>query len=552
MGCRPPGPFQGEALNRLEERVVIVAPIGRDAAVATGILKEAGMVAVACPDLGALLAEIDRGAGVAVLTEEAVQDVDRAALVAWLAAQPPWSDFPFVLLTRQGGGLERNPVALQLMEVLGNVSFLERPFHPSTLVSVVRMALRARRRQYDARARLEELRKTRDAAKAAQRAAEQSDRAKSRFLAAASHDLRQPLQSLVLLAGALSMREFGASEHALVGEMQRSLSALKKLLDAILDISKLDAGIVAPQVREVTIGDVLERIRDEYRERAAQKSVEWRVARCRAVVRTDPALLERILRNLVENALRYTRQGKIVVGCRRRGDRLLVQVCDSGPGIPEDKRHEIFEEFTQLSNPERDRELGLGLGLAIVRRLSELLHHPVSLRSELGRGSAFTIDLPRARGGETPPAAGETERAARAAPGGAVLAIDDDAIVRAALVAMIEAWGHRVVAASSGDDALRQLNGGSAAPDVVIADYRLRAGETGPDAVQRVRRHLGRDVPAVVLTGDTSPAVLRDAHARGLRLLHKPVLPTDLRRALDEVAPHAPGFGHAAPPDPAN
>ncbi|HEY0833534.1 MAG TPA: hybrid sensor histidine kinase/response regulator [Azospirillum sp.] len=518
------------------ERVLILAPAGRDAAVACAILREAGLTGHACADLGELVAELENGAGGAVLTEEALRQSDTGTLKAWIAAQPSWSDFPFVLLTRRGGGPERNPLALRLIELLGNVTFLERPFHPTTLAAIVRMAVRGRLRQYEACARLDDLRLAREEAEAARHVAELAANSKSRFLAAASHDLRQPLQSLLLFAEVLSSGRLGDRERRSMDSIERALGALKMLLDAILDISKLDAGIIGVELAAVSIREVLAQIEGEYAGRAAERRLRFRVLSCNAVVRTDPALLGRILRNLVENALRYTPHGRILVGCRRRGDGLHVQVLDTGIGIARDKQKDIFEEFVQVANSERDREQGLGLGLAIVRRLSELLGHRITVRSTLGRGSSFTLELPLAR-----PATDAREPAGPAHPVPArngprtVLVIDDDVIVLMGLVAMLEDWGQRTLSASSREEAMERLRASGAMPDLILADYRLRAGETGLDVVEHIWRHAGRKVPAILLTGDTAPAVLREAHDRGLRLLHKPVLPPDLKRAFEET-----------------
>ena len=519
------------------ERVLILAPGGRDAALASAILREAGLTSDVCANLDALVAELGRGAGVAVLTEEALRSTDAGALVAWITAQPPWSDFPFVLLTRQGGGPERNPLALRLMDLLGNVTFMERPFHPITLAAMVRMALRGRRRQYEARARLEELRLAREEALRAQHAAEMAAHSKSRFLAAASHDLRQPLQSLFLFAEVLSSGHLGDHERHSMQSIERALGALKMLLDAILDVSKLDAGIIGVERSDVPMREILGHIAGEYAGRAAGRRLDFRVVSCDAVVHTDPALLGRILRNLVENALRYTQQGRILVGCRRRGDRLVVQVTDTGIGIAQEKQQDIFEEFVQVGNSERDREQGLGLGLAIVRRLSELLGHPVTVRSTLGRGSTFTLELPLVRPAERvpPPSDAPCRAMARRDGSRVVLVIDDDAIVLMGLVAMMDSWGQRTLAANSRDEAVDRLQASGMVPDLILADYRLRAGETGLDVIDDVWRRVGREIPAILLTGDTAPAVLREAHARGLRLLHKPILPPELKRAVEET-----------------
>lgn len=513
-----------------DERVLILAPAGRDAHVAESILADAGILGQSCRDLSDLLLELACGAGAAVITEEVFKGGDIRSLSAWLEAQPSWSDFPIILLTRQGGGPERSRQALDLMDLLRNVTFLERPFHPTTLIAVVQTALRSRRRQYDARTRLEALSAATAAAAAAQAAAEQANRSKSHVLAAASHDLRQPLQSLFLLTGKLAAGSLGPPERETVDNLGRALAAMKVLLDAMLDVSKLDAGIVAVSRRDIRVSDLLNDIAASYRDRALQQKLDLRVVSCSAVVHSDAALLARILRNYVENALRYTRRGRVLVGCRRRGGHLLIQVTDTGIGIPAEKQREIFEEYVQVDNSARDREQGLGLGLAIVRRISELLAHPVSVRSELGRGSTFAVAVPLAAAPAM--AAPPLPEPDAPQPWRLVLVIDDDALVLMGLVAMLERWGARTLSASSGLEAVEKLRGSTTLPDLIIADYRLRRGETGFAAIDGVRRAAGHPIPALLLTGDTAPDILRDARSRDLRLLHKPVSPADLRRAL--------------------
>lgn len=226
--------------------------------------------------------------------------------------------------------------------------------------------------------------------------AEQAAEAKSKFLAAASHDLRQPVQALFMLVASLAAGHFTAREQTIVGHLGRALEALKDLLDALLDVSRLDAGQIVPDIQAVPIREVLERVAADFASRAQAKGLKFSVVQSSAVVLTDPMQFIRILRNLVENALRYTQAGGILIGCRRRGDQLIVEVLDTGVGIPPDKLQEIFDEFVQLANPARTRDLGLGLGLSIVKRLCEILGHRIEVRSVLGRGSVFSVAMPTA------------------------------------------------------------------------------------------------------------------------------------------------------------
>jgi signal transduction histidine kinase len=224
--------------------------------------------------------------------------------------------------------------------------------------------------------------------------AEQANRSKSRFLAAASHDIRQPVQSLMLFVSVLRGRLENRPEAGLLATVDQALQTLKRLLDGILDLSKLEAGVVTASVRSIPVAEILDGLAAEYMPRAGERGLRLGVVRCSARVRSDPLLLSRMVRNLVENALRYTESGRILVGCRRRGRRLRVEVHDTGVGIPEDRVAEVFEEFVQIGNQERDGDKGLGLGLAIVRRLAQLLHHPLDVRSRPGHGSTFAVDVP--------------------------------------------------------------------------------------------------------------------------------------------------------------
>jgi two-component system, sensor histidine kinase len=253
----------------------------------------------------------------------------------------------------------------------------------------------------------------------------------------------------------------------------------------------------------------------------------------RAVVRSDATLLERILRNLVHNAIRYTNAGGVVVGCRRRGDAVRIAVCDSGVGIEAMHLSDIFQEFYQVANPERDRTRGLGLGLAIVDRLARLLNHPLDVVSVPGRGSVFSITVPRGEAATAEPYPSPPVEVFEGKLGGAlVVVIDDEAAVLDGMREVLQQWGCRPVLADSADEALSQLAGAKSRPAAVIADYRLRAGETGTAAIERIRSAHGSDIPGVIITGDTAPDRLREAEASGYHLLHKPVRPVRLRALL--------------------
>jgi signal transduction histidine kinase/ActR/RegA family two-component response regulator len=371
------------------------------------------------------------------------------------------------------------------------------------------------------------------------REAEAANRAKSQFLAAASHDLRQPLHALGLFAAALTTRTRDSDVQPLVGSLNASVEALEALFAQLLDLSRLDAGALTPERCAVPLAPLLERLRADFAPLAASRGLALTVVRTRLAAHTDPTMLERILRNLIANALRYTESGGVVVGVRRRAGALRVDVVDSGVGIAAADRERVFEEFVQLGRARRAdaSSRGMGLGLAIVRRLARLLDHPLDLASVPGRGSRFSITLPasavrRARF-DAP--------AALAVAGGArfdtkhVVVIDDDSAVVAAMRALFAAWGARVTGAADVRGAFAALRDCEPAPDLVVADLRLAAGASGVDAIAALREGLGADIPALVVSGDTSEAARAEVAAAGVTLLAKPVVAAALRRAAERA-----------------
>jgi two-component system, sensor histidine kinase len=356
--------------------------------------------------------------------------------------------------------------------------------------------------------------------------AKEAEADKARFLAAASHDLRQPVQSLFLLVDVLRNAVEGEPAARTVEAAWEATKALRGLLDSLLDIARLDAGLVSPQVMPIPLQPLLERLAGEAQPEAARKGLRLRTVPTRAAVSSDAVLLERILRNLVENALRYTDRGGILLGCRRRGEHLRIEVVDTGRGIPAEKIDEVFKEFVQLENDERDRRKGIGLGLAIVRRLAALLGHRVDVRSRLGHGTRFSVEL---YGGHLRPMCADSKHLPRHLEG-RVLVIEDEAEVAQALAVGLEQAGLQVVLAANAEQAL--FSPADAQPDVIIADFRLRGGRTGLQAIEAVRDHFGTAIPGVLLTGDTSLESLKQAGASGSPLLHKPVT---LDQLLDVV-----------------
>ena len=363
-------------------------------------------------------------------------------------------------------------------------------------------------------------------------AAEAADRGKTQFLAAASHDLRQPLHAMGLFAATLSARVQDRDVRNLVTSINASVEALEQLFSALLDISKLDTGAVVPSRNAFPLAPLLARLEHEMAPLAAAKDLRLAVVATRAWVDSDPVLLERILANLVSNAIRYTPHGGVVVGARRRGNRIALEVWDSGVGIGPSERERIFEEFYQIGNLERHSSKGMGLGLSITRRLANLLGHGLRVDSRPGLGSRFTVELPRAAA-ESPSAPAPLAFAPSEQPpllaGAQVAVIDDELAVVDGMRALYSAWGADVVAATSGDDLLAALGETGRYPDLIVADYRLTRGEFGSDVVARLRDELGLPIPAVLISGDLSVSAQRDMRRLDCEVLVKPVLPGELR-----------------------
>jgi two-component system, sensor histidine kinase len=366
----------------------------------------------------------------------------------------------------------------------------------------------------------------------ARREADEANRAKSRFLAAASHDLRQPMHALGLFVSAVRRHVSAGEGQHLVDRIQASVEATEMLFNALLDISRLDAGVLTPKIKTFALDPMLERLASEYSAYAQEKGLQLRVRSCSQVVKSDPTLLERVIRNYLANALRYTQRGGVLLGCRKRGDSLRIEVWDRGCGIPQDKLDDVFKEFYQLGNPERDRAKGLGLGLAIVRRIGELLDNPVRALSRVGKGSCFSIEVPLAMRSAQEPAVSENVLLDDSVLIGAfVMVIDDEADVREALQVLLKQWGCHALSADSRMEALAKLRQLDRAPDAILSDHRLREGETGSDVIRAIRSEWG-DAPAALITGDTAPDRLQEAAASGYQLLHKPLNANSLKATL--------------------
>lgn len=360
--------------------------------------------------------------------------------------------------------------------------------------------------------------------------AEQANRSKSRFLAAASHDLRQPMSALALYVSVLKTR-VTPEDASLVERIQNCCDSMTELLTDLLDVSKLDAGVVTPRLTDFPVDDFLSALHSVHAAEAAVKGLRLRLHRCQGVVaRTDQILLGRIVNNLIANAIRYTATGGVLIACRRHANTHWIEVWDSGIGIPANKTEAIFEEFIQLGDDARNR--GSGLGLAIVRKTAALLGLKVVLRSRPGRGSVFAIELPTGRA--LPP---DAQRGPRPTTQGArqlrIGLVEDHPHVRQALVLALQGSGHQVIAAHSGQLLLDQL--GTQAPDIVISDYRLGVGETGFQVIDAARRAFGTELPAVIITGDTDPALIRSMTDRGIAVHFKPLRLSTLQSFIQQV-----------------
>ena len=376
-----------------------------------------------------------------------------------------------------------------------------------------------------------------EALRAARQRASETERAKTRFLASVSHDLRQPAQASLMFADALSLAPGDPDAHS---NLTKSLETLGGMLDSMLDISRLDSGSVAPEIADFPLHALLSEIRDSYEPAALTKGIGLVVVETAAVVRSDRVLVGRILRNITENAIRYTSAGRVLVDCVSRQDgQVLVRVVDSGIGIPPEDRERIWDEFHQLRNPERDRGRGLGLGLAIVKRAAALLGCEITLESAPGEGSTFAILLPSGTmpaalpgpASAVPPPA----RTVSAADGRRrILVVEDDPVLLDGLRRVLSARGYDVAAARDGADALATVSGGFI-PDVIVADYRLPGRITGSSVIVTLRKVTGRFTPAILLTGENGPEPENDAVEFGYRLLRKPVPPSALLNLIGGI-----------------
>lgn len=392
-----------------------------------------------------------------------------------------------------------------------------------------------------------------DALNIAKRQAEIANSAKSRFLAAASHDLRQPLQTLHLLQGLLVRNVEGAKAQKLLVRVGETLEAITGMLNALLDINQIETGIVKAAVVAFPVRELLGRLHAEFALLAQSRGLDLRLVQSSLSVSSDPDLLEQLLRNLISNALKYTKSGKVLIGCRRTSDRVRVEIWDTGIGIPAGEIQAIFDEYHQLDNDARDRSKGLGLGLAIVQRLADLLDHRIRVRSLHGRGSVFSVDMPL-----VPFATVESVAPAVARKGadatnrehrtGSVLVIEDDAEMRELLRQLLTGDGHRVHVVANGNAAMDEVFLQNLKPDLLLADYNLPGNLTGLATVMQLRQRAGRAIPAIILTGDISSETLSDIAGNDVTHLSKPVKLDEMARTIQALL--APALPVSTEPQP--
>jgi two-component system, sensor histidine kinase len=395
--------------------------------------------------------------------------------------------------------------------------------------TLIAAAIRDVTRRKQAEAELIEAREAAEraegAAVAARNIADRANQGKSRFLATASHDLRQPLQSLGLLNRTLRALVSNPRAFEALTQQEQTIAAMSRLLNTLLDISKLESGAIKPEPVDFAIAPLFEQLRREFSALAHDKGLELKVEAGNECVHSDPSLVEEILRNLISNAIKYTRRGSVLLQCRREAEQVCVQVIDTGVGIPADQIPYIFDEFYQVGVPANSSREGYGLGLSIVQRIAVLLGLELEVRSEQGKGSAFSFTLPSVVVGqqELP----DTGREAAAAPegqirGAHILLVEDEAAVRNATLLLLSVEGYSVEAVSSLDEALKAAVNGEKI-DLLITDYHLRNGETGLSVIAALRETVGRPLKALLVTGDTSMGVRRLSQDSNLRIVSKPV-----------------------------
>jgi signal transduction histidine kinase len=454
-----------------------------------------------------------------ILLDVRMPDMDGREVCARLRSNPRTAKTPIILLT---AALVAAEDALSGYAE-GATDYLVKPISSQLLRAKVHVFVRLFVQQ-------ETLRGAIEAADRAKAEAERASLARSKFLMAVSHDLRQPVQSLVLAQALLQRRNDAPDLVTKALEiMDSALTGLNGLLTGVIDISQVDAGVVTPHMGVLDVAPLLSRLSREYSLAASDKGLRLMLfLGSTQHVRADPVLLERMIRNLIENSLRYTARGGILLAARRRSERLAVEVIDTGIGIPVQQQELIFEEFYRLGGSVGDRAQGLGLGLSVVARLARLIGAEVGVTSNVGRGSRFSILLPFDEVARRAMYPQMRERRC-------ILLIEDNAALRAGLLTMVEGWGYDVLAAETGEDALDLGAEAAADIDAILTDYHLGLGQTGAVVARRICERARRAIPTLIMTGDTDPARISDARANGFEMLHKPIGAEELRRKLASI-----------------
>jgi len=362
---------------------------------------------------------------------------------------------------------------------------------------------------------------------------EQANRSKTQFFAAASHDLRQPLHAMGLFASALTEQVREPRAAAVVTSINASVQALESLFNELLEISKLDSGIIKPHVVQFPLSRVFDRLRSEFAAEAAAKHVDLRVDQVNAIVSSDPVLLDRIMRNLISNAIRYTLRGQIAVTAEPCPAALRISVRDTGIGIRPEDQQRIYDEFMQLGNPGRTSKKGLGLGLSIVQRLASLLGYAIELQSHPGEGSTFSFEVPLSSGQALPEHAPKADANSRADLGGMlIVVIDDESAIVEGMTVLLTGWGAEVIGLTSGEGALDAVYAAGKIPALLIVDHRLGTNEDGIALAQRLRRELDPEIPALLVSGSITPELAEQARIAGLDFLLKPVTADKFQKAI--------------------
>ncbi|HSN41005.1 MAG TPA: hybrid sensor histidine kinase/response regulator [Burkholderiales bacterium] len=368
----------------------------------------------------------------------------------------------------------------------------------------------------------------------ARRVAEEASRSKTQFFAAASHDLRQPLHAMGLFAAALAEKVRDPGVTSVIASINDSVRALEALFNELLDISKIDSGVIRPNLGSFAVREVLNHLRNEFFAEASAKNLRLKISDDDYVVFSDAVLIERILRNLISNAIRYTPSGEIAVELVKTNDSVRIAVRDTGIGISEQYRQKIFEEFFQVGNPGRTSKKGLGLGLSIVKRLCDMLGYPIQVSSQPGRGSTFSFEVPIGHPGIAQPSQAKVGASANAELAGRLcVVIDDEEAIVEGMKALLSGWGMTVIGSADGSDVVAAVHRAERLPDLIIADYRLTAGRNGMDVIRNLRAELDPEIPAILVTGSTTPETTAEAEAQKIAMLLKPVLPDRLREMID-------------------